>query len=254
VSARILGRSPWALLRAPTRAYHYRALARMPQVYERPLEMLRRWALQRGEVPFDCRVRTPIGPIELTLHSNQDARTVNEVFCRNDYPAGPDVKTVVDAGANIGISAAFFLTRNPDVRCRLFEPDPRNVPRARENLAPFEGRYEIEQSAVGVEDATLDFGIEPTGRFGAIGADTGDTIEVRCREINGLLDEVLESWDRIDILKLDIEGLEIPTLTRIRSDLLGRIGAILYDAPPTPLAFPGFEHSHSGDVNRLVRR
>ena len=71
-------------------------------------------------------VNTPVGMYDMTLYSCHDILTVNEIFCRNDYPASQDLRVVVDIGSNIGISAAYFLTRNNQVRCYLFEPDPKN--------------------------------------------------------------------------------------------------------------------------------
>ena len=44
----------------------------------------------------------------------------------------------VDFGSNIGISALYFLTRNPSVQVYLFEPVPSNIERLRENLKGYE--------------------------------------------------------------------------------------------------------------------
>ena len=70
-------------------------------------------------------MRTPAGVVAPTLHSSHDMFTVNEVFCREDYACGPGIRTVVDVGSNIGISALYFLTRDAGVplpgstsRCR----------------------------------------------------------------------------------------------------------------------------------------
>ena len=57
-------------------------------------------------------------------------------------------QVVVDIGSNIGISALYFLTRNPDCRVWLYEPVPRNVERLRANLAGYEDRYTLREAAV----------------------------------------------------------------------------------------------------------
>jgi hypothetical protein len=85
----------------------------------------RRYLTARGEYPYVCRVRTPSGTIAPTLYSSHDILTVNEIFCRGDYRYGPDLRVAVDVGANIGISALYFLTRNSGARVYAFEPDPR---------------------------------------------------------------------------------------------------------------------------------
>ena len=53
-------------------------------------------SLGRGDYPYRCPVRTPAGIVAPTLHSSHDMFTVNEVFCREDYAAGPALRTVVD--------------------------------------------------------------------------------------------------------------------------------------------------------------
>src|SRR5262249_6695367 len=151
----------------------------------------------------------------ITVHHPDDMRTVNEVFARSDYAASSAIRAVVDIGSNIGGSALYFLTRNRDVRCYLYEPDPRNTSRRQEHLATVEPRYKLEECAVSEIDGVVDFGIEPTGRYGGINAKRPETIRVRSREINSVLEEVLDYEAEIDILKLDTEGAEERTLKAI---------------------------------------
>jgi FkbM family methyltransferase len=248
-------RSVRAVARAPFEPAHYQALGGMVRLYPRFAGNLWRFLSGRGDYPYRCEVRTPLGLVAPTLHTSHDISTVNEIFCRRDYEAPADVRVVVDIGSNIGISGLYFLTRNREARCYLFEPNPRNVARLRENLAAFEGRYELQECAVGVENGEVEFGLEPTGRYGAIGLQSDEVIRVPCRDVNDVLDEVLEREDRIDILKLDTEGLEPPTIAAIRPDLLPRIGVIYFEADgPIPLHVDAFAHTFRAQTNRLVNR
>ncbi len=61
---------------------------------------------------------------------------------------GPRARVVVDIGSNIGISALYFLTRNPACRCWLYEPVPRNVERLRANLRRLRGPLRAHGGAV----------------------------------------------------------------------------------------------------------
>jgi FkbM family methyltransferase len=177
--------------------------------------------------------------------------TVVEVFCRLDYAAPPDVGVVVDLGSNIGISALYFLTRNPHCRCRLFEPVARNVERLRENLAGFEGRYELTEAAVWDRAGTVTFGVEPSGRYGGIGVPAAESIEVPCLEIN----DVLEREPSIDVLKVDTEGAEVATVAAIRPDLQARIRLIYLETMDRPVLHPErFEPSFACDTLRLAQR
>jgi FkbM family methyltransferase len=218
-------------------------------------EVLKRYLVGGGSYPYTVRLRTPVGRVEAVLFHPHDAITVTEVFCREDYKSRSDLRVAVDIGANIGISALYFLTRNARARCYCFEPDPRNVDKLETNLAGFPDRYVLDECAVSDESGEAEFGIEETGRYGGIGVETSDTIVVRVRDINSVLDEVVAREREIDVLKLDVEGLELRALSRIRSDLLARIGTIYFEsAEPAPNLYPEqFVRSRRGLVERLVR-
>jgi FkbM family methyltransferase len=248
----VLGDRPVGLVaRNALRKENYAAVRRMWRVSEQPRELAWRYLSGRGEYPYRCELRTPLGAVAPTVYSHHDLVTVVEVFCRLDYAAPPDVRVVVDLGSNIGISALYFLTRNPDCRCRLFEPVPRNVERLRANLAGFEDRYEVETAAVWDRSGTVTFGVEPTGRYGGIGTAAPETIQVRCLDVN----DVLESEPAVDVLKVDTEGAEVATVAAIRPDLLERVGTIYLETMDRPVLHPErFEASFSCDTLRLAQR
>lgn len=248
-------RSPAAALRAPLQRGHYRALANMVRGYPRFAENLWRFLREGGAYPYRCAVRTPLGVVAPTLYSSHDISTVNEVFCRLDYPAGPQLQVAVDVGANIGISGLYFLTRTRTSRCYLFEPDPRNAERLRANLAAYEDRYALEECAVALDSGTVDFGVEDTGRYGGIGVQSDRRIRVRARAINDVLEGVLAHEPVIDVLKIDVEGLEAELVGAIRPDLLARIQRIYFKASePVALHAERYEHDFELQTNRLVAR
>lgn len=217
-------------------------------------ETARRFFLGGDGYPWRCPVRTPIGVVRPELYSNHDVWTVSEVFCREDYRVGRDVRVAVDVGSNIGISALYFLSRNDLARCYLYEPDPRNVVRLRGNLAPFEERWQLEEAAVAPTGGDVEFAREPIGRYGRIGSGE-DTITVRALAIDDLLARVLSEEDGIDILKLDIEGLERETVAAIRPELLERIRIICFESEePAHLHALRFDHSFANETVRLERR
>jgi FkbM family methyltransferase len=215
---------------------NYRALGAMARVSTQPLHFAHAYFLGAGTYPTSCPVRTPVGVVAPTVYSHHDVITVNEVFCRGDYRLAPKARVVVDIGSNIGISALYFLTRSPQVRVECFEPDPRNAARLRSNLAAYEGRFSLREEAVGDRDGLVRFGREDTGRYGAIGRASEDQLEVRCRHVNDVLGEVLEREGRIDLLKIDTEGLERQTVEAIDRAILAQLGVICFEtrAPLNP--------------------
>jgi FkbM family methyltransferase len=237
------------------RRQHYIALFNMVKVYPNFVENLFRYLTGRGEYPYDIKVRTPIGIFEPRLYSHHDLLTVNEIFCRGDYFAGKDIRTVVDLGSNIGISALYFLTRNNESQCYLYEPDERNIVKLKQNLAGFEKRYRLVQAAVSNESGKLEFGIESTGRYGGLRLKTGKTIEVDCLNINDVLNDILEGNAGIDLLKIDTEGVEIRTVKAIDPTLASKIRQIHLEAQPDHDLYPDlFTQQQYGSVCRMTRK
>ena len=240
------------IAREAVRPSNWVALGRMPRRYRHPLDGARRYFTPGGSYPHRCEVRTPLGIVAPTLHSQHDMITVNEVFCREDYRVGDEAEVIVDVGSNIGISALYFLTRSERARAWLYEPVPRNVERLRENLSGFEGRWRLDEAAVADRDGEETFSIEPTGRYGGLGSGHAESITVRVRHIDGVLREVLEAEGRIDVLKLDTEGVEARTLAAASPELLSRAGVIFAEdiageiSPP-----PGFDASRRASVVRF---
>jgi FkbM family methyltransferase len=252
----LLGDRPLGfVVREAVRPSNWVALARMPRRYAHPVEGARRYFTPGGSYPYECDIRTPLGVVAPTLHSQHDMITVNEVFCREDYRVGDEAEVVVDVGSNIGISALYFLTRSQRSRIWLYEPVPTNLDRLRENLTGFEGRWRLDESAVADRDGEEAFSIEPSGRYGGLGSTQDETIRVRVRHIDGVLREVLGTEPRIDVLKLDTEGVEARTLAAVSPELLARIGVIFAEDIAGEIEPPaGFEASRRASVLRLVNR
>jgi FkbM family methyltransferase len=231
----VLGGRPLSLILSEVRQpSNYVAVWRMAQRYPNFRENLGRYFLARGEYPYDCEVRTPQGVIGVPLESHHDMLTLNEIFCRQDYAVGREVRTVVDIGSNIGVSALYFLTRNDQGRVWLFEPNPRNVERIRRNLAGYEPRWALEEKAVADFAGTAEFGVEDSGRYGGIGQETGQTISVECVHINDVLANVLDETGTLDVLKLDTEGFELASVTSIDRQHLERIRMIYFEVEGDP--------------------
>jgi FkbM family methyltransferase len=197
-------------------------------------------------------VRTPLGTVTPRIFSHAALRTLNEIFCRLDYRIDNSPKVIVDIGSNVGLSALYFLTRHPQTRCYLFEPVPDNVRRLEQNLAAFQDRYILDSNAVADADGTVEFGVEPTGQYGGIGVQTGRSIQVRCRSINAVLDDVLRRESKIDLVKIDTEGAEERTILSVDPRYLDRIGAFYAEARPGRALLPGrFSQEQDGEVVRL---
>jgi FkbM family methyltransferase len=128
------------------------------------------------------------------------------------------VPRILDCGANIGLASIYFKSRYPHAKLTAFEADPRLASMCRGNLAANNGteQVEIKEAAVWTADGTVEFVCE--------GTDSG-AIASLDEPIQGPLAQVpsvrLRDWlDRpVDLLKLDVEGAELPVLEDCRDRL-----------------------------------
>lgn len=136
-----------------------------------------------------------------------DASTFEKIFVWNEYdldhPAG--VKTIIDAGANIGLSAIFFANRFPGARIIALEPQRDNFELLRRNVSPYSQIVPL-NAALWNEDTTLGL-LNPDDRVDSYCFGSAATEQsVPAFTIPSLLARF--GLDRVDVLKIDIEGAE----------------------------------------------
>jgi FkbM family methyltransferase len=149
---------------------------------------------------------------------------------------------VVDLGAHVGTFALGAAALGCDVVA--VEAAPRNVrlleAGIRENSLD---RVRVVSAAVSDRPGVLRF--LANGPFGQVCGDgyTGPCIEVPAVTLDGLLDEV--GWDRVDSVKIDVEGAEIAAF-RGMTELLDRKDApvIVYESNGHILESRGLSSTH----------
>jgi FkbM family methyltransferase len=237
------------VLRASVNIDYYRALVRTMRSFDRPWPLIAQY-LGVHDAHYPLRIGARIGArgASFELHCADDVVTAVECFGKLDYAAGPDDRCIVDFGSNIGISLLYFLLAAPGSRVHAFEPDPRNVARLRENLRGFEDRYVLTVAALGAVAGSGRFGREPTGRYGGLGFESGDVIDVEVRDANATLAAILERESRIDLLKIDIEGQEAAVLKALTPVVLDRIDRIAVEIAGAAPGLRGFSCQRHGGI------
>ncbi|MBM0106167.1 FkbM family methyltransferase [Steroidobacter sp. S1-65] len=234
-------RSITRILGAVTKPQHYVSLANSHIYGDWREFFVKRYVLGRGDYPYSCRIRTPTGPVALTLYQHEDCFTVQEIFGLECYRAD-DARVVVDFGANIGVSAAYFLTRRADARVYCFEPLATNIERFRRNLAAFDGRWTLTEAAVAADAGTISFHVEPTGRYSGVECQDGELRQFPCVSAEAVLSDVIDRHGTIDLLKIDIEGAEALFMRALSPRVLANIRRIYIEGQQT-FALQGFQLS-----------
>jgi len=148
------------------------------------------------------------------------AAIFEEVFHKNVYKfiSEKPAPTIIDCGANIGISAIYFKRLYPNSKIWAFEPDNTIFKYLTQNISSFHyNDITLINKGVWMEDTELEFLSE--------GADAGRVVNGR-QESNAInikkikVERLSKYLDQeIDFLKIDIEGSETEVIKEIENKL-----------------------------------
>ena len=121
----------------------------------------------------------------------------------------PEDGVVADVGANIGVLTVLLADVASRGRVVAFEPAPENLDYLHRNVARATN-VEVVAAAVGASDGELRFDVNPDYPAGAHVAEDG-ALRVPCRSLDSWVAE--RGLDRLDALKIDVEGAEPDVLS-----------------------------------------
>lgn len=181
-------------------------------------------------------LRTSAVPYPLMARSGtSDLEVFHQVFAEREYDALSAIEPpelVLDCGANVGYSAAYFLARFPTARCVAVEPDPGNAEMLRRNLAPFGERARVVQAAVWSNECGL---VLSRGDYRGGGewavqvreCRPGEPAEIEATSVQELLAGA--GFERVGLLKMDIEGAELAVFGAGAGSWLDRVDNIVIE-------------------------
>jgi FkbM family methyltransferase len=226
------------LARALAHGRHLAALAPSPAGRARLL-WAAVWLPLRGRGGRPLRVRVTKGGRRFTLllRGPADLATVGEVLVDDLYevPGVDDARVIVDLGSHIGTSIVFFRQRHPGAEIHGFEPDPDSFGRLQANVGALEG-VTIDPRAVagGAGEALLNSSPNSLASSLIARDGGGHTVSVRTVGLDAIIEEL--ALERIDLLKLDVEGAEYDVLAN--ASRLGTVQAIAGELHPGLVPVP----------------
>jgi len=144
--------------------------------------------------------------------------------------AREEVRTLLDIGANVGVTALYFSQVYPNAQIHAFEPAPDNFAVLEKNIANC-ARIRAHNFGLGAKDETLElFASDNPVNFGgyslhATGSDTTRKTTIRVRAVAEVLAEL--SLPRIDVIKVDTEGAEWDIITAFPEDVIKGVQLIV---------------------------
>lgn len=183
-------------------------------------------------------VAVPGSAHEVTLRTaSSDGSAFLQVILWNEYECAnlPDrAETILDLGGNIGLAALFFARRFPAARIFSIEPDPGNFALLRINTRCFGSRVQQVQAAVWRHTGRLSLHAHdpngaPLGEWGVQVADQPSATRAMtaCYDVPSVLS--IAGFDRVDILKVDIEGAELEVFSNGAEHWLPRVRLIIVE-------------------------
>ena len=162
-----------------------------------------------------------------------DIQGIREVWYLEAYriPFGPKPRTVLDLGANIGLTCVWLGRTYGCEQVVGVEPDPENVALARRNLAQNGIRGEIIEAAVGPRNEMAAFSKSNHSNLGSLVVLGGATVDVAVRDPQSLLAEA--GLETVDLCKLDIEGGEGPLLLEGDGTWLSAVRSVIAELHET---------------------
>lgn len=187
--------------------------------------------------PRHKEIKTTLSGVEFLAPDSASFRSsYKDIFLSEVYKfrTGKTIPVIVDLGANIGLSVIYFKTLFPGAKIVALEPDPKIFAYLEKNITArrLEG-VKLLNKAAWKENTSLTF--HSTGDDGGRLAplEGSNAVAVEAMDVSPLLKE------KVDFLKIDIEGAEYEILNACRSHL-GNVERIALEY-----------HSRAGEEQRL---
>jgi FkbM family methyltransferase len=186
-----------------------------------------RWAAPpQGELLVLTVAGTP-----LSLRSgSSDIETFEKIFVWREYAFSSDqpVKTIIDCGSNVGLSPVWFAMQHPSARIIALEPNAGNFHLLKSNTQRFPNIHALE-AAVWNRSCLLELenpGAHPDSfRFSESRGEGPH--RVRAFDLETLAQE--HGIERINILKIDIEGAEEALFSADYAAWLSRVDLLIVE-------------------------
>ncbi len=165
--------------------------------------------------PSPVKFTTPLAIHPLLCRpSTSDFSVFQQIYIEREYQCldgRSNVDLVIDCGANVGYSSAYFLSRFPGARVVAVEPEEGNYTMLERNLSAYGDR--VTTMRCGIWSQTMGLCISEARYRDGLAWSTqiracrpGEPAQIQAVVVDDILTQ--SGADRISILKMDIEGAE----------------------------------------------
>ncbi len=203
--------------------------------------------------------------------ATSDVSVFTQIFIEREYLPLDRLKNIshiIDCGANIGLSSAYFLSLFPNASLTAIEPEIGNYKMLRKNLSPYSQRVSTINGAIWPKSEALQLSPNQYRDGREWSFTVTNKLSNRPEQIQGYtIPELLQKREHKDrvLLKIDIEGAETPILKENLAwmNLVEALAIELHDDSPfgpsttlfhNAIADKGFHIEKSGELTICIRR
>jgi FkbM family methyltransferase len=186
--------------------------------------------IKKIAIPFSFSYRLRNGIVITLRPFKHDRCIVDEIFLEQAYTPSKAFSfkssdVVLDVGAHIGIFTLFAASRGDDITVYSYEPRPDNFRLLNKNVRQncLLNRVKIFNCAVSASKGSLQFSLDDLG-MGKINGGGEHVLTVHTVGLKDIFEE--NSIDRVNFLKMDIEGEELVAILNLPTSFLSRIDKI----------------------------
>lgn len=185
--------------------------------------------LLRTQILFKKMVPGIVHPVYVRVGTT-DVSVFRQVLQEKQYDFQLQIapKLIIDAGANIGLSAVFFANLYPLAKIVAIEPEGSNIEVLKKNAAPYP-QITILEAALWSESQEIALLDDGQGNDGFRTGQANAGGQSPSRLVKGVtVDSIMREFgvDSVDVLKIDIEGSEKEVLEN-SSSWISHVGVIM---------------------------
>lgn len=178
---------------------------------------------------YDCKY-----PFTLRIPSS-DVPTTKQVFINYEYDFLVEIepKVVIDAGANIGLAAIYFANKYQNAKIIAIEPEQSNFELLKQNVEPYPNIIPV-HAALWDKNEEINLVDPGLGNWGFMTENDNPSEKLSgntCHKVMAMtIDKIINDYnlDKIDILKIDIEGAEKEVFSNA-SSWIEKVDAIIVE-------------------------
>ncbi|WP_210148437.1 FkbM family methyltransferase [Chryseobacterium scophthalmum] len=167
-------------------------------------------------------------PINLRKNEESDIDVFKQVFIEKQYMPYQykNPKIIIDAGGNVGLFSVLMKNNFPDAKIITIEPDGDNFLMAEKNLKNYSD-VKVLHKGLWSNDVKLKIINEDASKWGIQVVEDNENGKIEAISINTLIKE--NNFDKIDLLKMDIEGSEKEVFSKNYENWLPKVKILVIE-------------------------